>query len=378
MRIESVISINILASIFSDIDEFCGKEDVIHAIIYHHLLESGLSSTQVAREQPVSKNRIDVVVFDQQIQGQYNKTNILPKIAIEVKGGAYGNRNALKDTIKPDGYCDDMEKLEKEIDKGIEAWFICVDMPELGRSIDDFLIKKIHHQCKKRNISFAYFCQGEAYFFYAPHNAVHSNEQIIKNNDSGCNLPVSSILSQDNIYFNEMCEQLLKISGHEANTTAALYQLFRKSGMSVPQLSLETYFSFAKKPGSRMQLRPDMVLFNKEFDGMFNLYKKGNRNLSNDSHKMAYINTIFEVKGSASMNSKGDKLRLKIYSEDIDKLKNWQAMAHSNGCKSLKGYFICLDGHKKPLPMSAIQEMFEHSGQNPVVYISHSSVEISR
>ena len=146
MKIESAISRNILASIFGDIDKFCGKEDVIHAIIYHHLLESGMSSNQVAREQPISKNRIDLVIFDQEFQGQYNKTNILPKIAIEVKGGAYGNRNALKDTIKPDGYCEDMEKLEK--DKGIEAWFICVDMPELGRSIDDLLIKDIHEQCK--------------------------------------------------------------------------------------------------------------------------------------------------------------------------------------------------------------------------------------
>lgn len=377
MKIESAISKKILASIFGDINKFCGKEDVIHAIIYHHLLESGLSSNQVAREQPVSKNPIDMVVFNRQIQGQFNKTDILPKIAIEVKGGAYGTRNALKDTIKPDGYCEDMEKLEKEINKGIEAWFICVDMPELGRSINDLLIKEIHSQCKKRNISFAYFCQGEEYFFHAPHNTIHSNEMINKNNDSGCDLPARSILSQDNIYFNEMCEQLLRINGHEANTTAALYRLFRKSGISIPQLSLETYFSFAKKPGSRMQLRPDMVLFDKEFDGMFSLYKKGNRNLSNDSHKMAYINTIIEVKGSASMNSKGDKERLKIYLEDIDKLKKWQTMAHNNGCNSLKGYFICLDGHKKPLPMSAIQKMFDISGQNPVVYISNSGIEIS-
>jgi len=371
------LSKNTLASIFGDTDEFCGKEDVIHAIIYRHLLKSGLSATQVAREQPVSSSRLDIVVFDKQIQGKFKNTGIIPRLAIEVKGGAYGDRNALNDEIASDGYCKDMEKLEKEVKIGIESWFICVDMPELGRAINSSLIKKVHAQCKSRRISFAYYCQGDDHYYYAPNGANQSNEEIVNNKLSGCSIQVQSVLNDSNPIFNKMCEQLLQINGHEANTTAALYQLFRESGFPVKQLSLETYFSFAKKPGSSMHDRPDMVLFDKEFDGMFNLYKKGNRNNPNDPHKMRHIDTIFEVKGSATMNSKGDKSRLKIYLDDIAKLRRWQAMAKANGCESLRGYFFCLDGRKKALPSLAIQEMFEASGANPVVYISNSGIEIS-
>lgn len=372
-----LLSKNILSLIFGDANEFCGKEDVIHAIIYHRLLESGLSPTQVAREQPVSSSRIDVVVFDKQIQGKYKSTNIIPKLAIEVKGGAYGDRNALNDEITSDGYCKDMEKLEKEVEIGIESWFICVDMPELGRAVNSSLIKKIHAQCRRRRISFAYYCQGENHYYYAPNDANQSNEKIVVNNQSGRDIQVQSVLNGSNPNFNKMCKELLQINGHEANTTAALYHLFRRSGFTVKQLSLETYFSFAKKPGSSMHDRPDMVLFDKEFDGMFNLYKKGNRNNTNDGHKLRHIDTIFEVKGSATMNSKGDKARLGIYLEDIAKLHRWQAMAKENGCGSLRAYFVCLDGRKKGLPSSAVKEMFEAAGANPVVYISNGGIEFS-
>ena len=368
---------NTLASIFADTDMFCGKEDVIHAIIYHHLLESGLFPSQVAREQPVSTNRIDVVVFNEEIQGQFKNTYLLPMVAIEVKGGAYGNRNALNDEISSDGYCKDMDKLEKEVEKGITSWFICVDMPELGRAVTREGVNKIYSQCKKRKVSFAYFCQGEEHFFYAPAGEAESNERITINKNGGIEPGVKSILNTGNPDFNSMCEQLLKINGHEANTTAALYQLFRKTGLAASQISLETYFSFAKKSGSRMHDRPDLVLFDKDFDGTFNLYRKGNTELPNDSHKMAHINTILEVKGSAAMNLKSDKARLKIYLEDIAKIKGWQAMAGAHGCKALDGYFICLDGRKKSLPTTAVQEMFERSENNQVVYISNRGVEIS-
>ena len=368
---------NTLASIFCDTDMFCGKEDVIHAIIYHHLLESGLFPSQVAREQPVSTNRIDVVVFDEQVQGQFKNTYLLPRVAIEVKGGAYGNRNALNDEISSDGYCKDMDKLEKEVANGIASWFICVDMPELGRAVTREGVNKIHSQCKKRKISFAYYCQGEENYFYAPVGKAESSQKIAINKNGGIKPKVKSILNASNPDFNNMCEHLLKINGHEANTTAALYQLFRKSGLAASQISLETYFSFAKKPGSRMHDRPDLVLFDKDYDGTFNLYRKGNAELPNDSHKMANINTILEVKGSAAMNLKSDKARLKIYLEDIAKIKGWQAMAGAHRRKALDGYFICLDGRKKSLPTTAVQGMFERSENNQVVYISNRGVEIS-
>lgn len=62
----------------------------------------------------------------------------------------------------------------------------------------------------------------------------------------------------------------LMINGHEANNAALLYDCLRTSGFGVAQLSLETYFSFAAQ-GNRMQDRPDLVVFDGDFDGRFNL-----------------------------------------------------------------------------------------------------------
>ena len=371
-----LLSKTTLTSIFSDSNLFCGKEDVIHAITYRSLIDSGILSSQIAREQPISSSRLDIVVYDKQIKGQFYKASALPEIVIEVKGGAYGNRNALHDEISSNGYCTDMDKLEKEAERGIESWFICIDMSELGRAIDPTRLTDVHTQCKSRNISFAYYCQGEDSYFNAPIGGKESYEKINISNSHGSEKLVQSILNIDNPAFITMCGELLKVNGHEANTVAALYQLFREAGFGVPQLSLETYFSFAKTDGSRMHDRPDMVLFNKHFDGKFNLYKKGDRNLSNDAHKMGHIDTIFEVKGSALMNKKGDSARLKIYLDDIAKLQNWQRMASTNGSKNLKGYFICLDGRKNSLPSSTIQEMVSNSGNISIVYISHERIEI--
>lgn len=371
------ISKDIFALIFGEIEQFCGKEDVIHAIIYHQLIESGLSPLQVAREQPISSNRIDIAVFDENVQGKFYGTHLTPKLALEVKGGAYGDRNALHDEITYDGYCKDMEKLEKEVNQGISSWFVCVDMPELGRAVNKQLLQKTHAQCAQRNISFAYFCQGEDEFFYAPTGTPPVTSRINTGAPIGLNPNIPSILTIDNPSFTNMCSQLLAIDGHEANTTAALYQLFRRSGLSASQVSLETYFSFAKKPNSRMHDRPDMVVFNQNFDGKFNLYRGGDRSKSNDSHKLSHINSIFEVKGSASISKKTDSARLKIYLEDIDKLQRWQSLAKAKGCNALSAYFICLDGRKNGLPRSAIDVMHAKSNGNPVVYISNNGVEVS-
>ena len=376
-----LLSKNILANTFGDTDRFCGAEHVIHAILYHHLINSGLSSTQVAREQPVSSTRIDLVIFNDEIQGRFYNTDCLPQAAIEIKGGAYGDRNALSDEIcfgfkEHWGYCNDMEKLEKEAKKGIESWFICVDMPELGRAVDPSSISSIESQCRKRGVSFAYFCQGEDFFFYSPVGASGHEVKIEKSDRPSCNTQVNNIINVNSPLFNDTCRQLLRIKGSEANTVAAIYQLLRVSGFSASQLSLETYFCFAKS-GKGMHDRPDMTLFDGNFDGMFNLYRKGNREWPNDAKKMAHIDTIFEIKGSASMEAIGDKARLQLFLKDILKIKRWQLLARENGCKKLlKAYFICLDARKRPLPDMAIQEMAGYAEDCSIVYISNGGTQI--
>jgi hypothetical protein len=371
-----ILNQKILAAIFGDASKFCGKEDVLHALIYYHIVQSGVPSTQVAREHSIANKKIDLVVFDGSINGQFYGTNIKPKCFIEVKGGAYGNRNALADEISFDGYCTDMDKLKQEAKDGTEAWFICVDMPELGRALSPGLVQKVQNQCRIRNISFAYYCQGENYFFYAPLTNTQSNEKVSLSS-SNSNLDMRKIFNPNNSHFNKMVSTLRKINGHEANTTAALYELFRNSGLGTKQISLETYFSFAKKPGSTMHDRPDLVLFDEHFDGLFNLYKNGNRNMSNDAHKLKSIKSIIEVKGSNAMNSLGVKARMNKYVADIEKLHNWQSMAKSKGCDNLPACFFCLDGHRTPLPRSSFQQMIDQSAGNQLVYVSHNGIELA-
>lgn len=372
------LSKNTLSLIFGDAFSFCGKEDVIHGIIYHRLRESGLLITQIAREQPISKptNRVDLVTFDKNSNGQFKSTSHIPQLAIEVKGGAYNVRNALKDEISSDGYCKDMAKLEREVLTGIESWFICIDMPQLGRSVSPHLITLVHKQCEMRGISFAYYCQGEDNFYHAPMGEKPSLVPVYVDGCKGSDFNVSTVLDEGNQLFNMMCEGLLQINGHEANTVAALYHLFRCSGYAVNQLSLETYFSFAKRPGSTMHDRPDMVLFDSSFDGMFNLYKNGNASQSNDAHKLEHINTVFEVKGSATMNKKGPSARLNDCLSDLAKLDLWKANAGALGCTSLQGCFLYLDGHRKPLPSSAIEDMVANASGNKVIYLSSNGIEL--
>ena len=54
---------------------------------------------------------------------------------IEFKGGAYNTRTALRDTIDADGYCKDIGELVPLRQRGIECWFVCIDVVELGISL---------------------------------------------------------------------------------------------------------------------------------------------------------------------------------------------------------------------------------------------------
>jgi len=120
----------LLASVFADSSAFCGKEDVLHALIYHRLLGAGYSHNRLAREQALNNNRIDLVLFGNDMAGDFSETKKKPLVAIEVKGGAYGNRNALKDTIDASGYCTDMAKLKPEAARGgtqLQTVFLGVD-----------------------------------------------------------------------------------------------------------------------------------------------------------------------------------------------------------------------------------------------------------
>ena len=370
----------LLASVFAESSAFCGKEDVLHAIIYHQLVKTGHSHTRIAREQSLDSNRVDIVLHGNSVSGDFTATQKKPLAAIEVKGGAYGTRNALADTINTSGYCDDMAKLKPEAAKGVESWFVCLDMPELGRAISLTKAQLVSEQCSLHGLSFAYYCQGEDQFYVS-----HPKKQLVaypvakiaaSRNVKG----VDFLLKQNDKKLAALARDCLMVNGHEANNTALLYDCLRTSGFGVAQLSLETYFSFAAQ-GSRMQDRPDMVVFDGDFDGRFNLYKGGNAKQSNDQHKLAHIETIFEVKGGSAMAKKSNSAVMKAYLADIHKLSGWRELAAitRSGTK-VQTVFLGVDVRASGLPDAEVKTLVSESKKlgNGLIYISRDRIETFR
>lgn len=375
------VSNTLLAAIFAETAHFCGREDVIQAIIYHQMLKAGISPQRVAREQTIGKNRVDIVLFGEEVKGDFATTQCKPIAAIEVKGGAYGDRNALKDEIDSTGFCKDMTKLKVDAGRGIECWFLCVDMPELGRAISPLKVGFVSEQCAAQGLSFAYYCQGDEYFYSS-----RPGQQLIR-------VPIITAGKVDHInnglqLFDRiepklvaLSQKCLSVNGHEANNTGLLYDCLRTVGFGVSQVSLETYFSFAAKVGNRMQDRPDLVVFDADFDGRFNLYKEGNTRRSNDGHKLSHIDTIFEVKGSAAMTKKSDKAILDIYLADIQKLKLWRDSAKIvQESTSVRTVFFGVDGRHNGLQESSVATLVQEcqlTGSG-LIYMSRNRLEAIR
>lgn len=374
---------NILGKSFSDSSLFCGTENVIHCIFYYNLVEFGVLPTQIARQFSIkykNKNKyFDLAVFDTMIDGHFSGTKTKPKLIIEFKGGAKGRTNALKKAFNKKGLCSEIEKLEDTAKEGIQSWFICVDMPQLGGSVNYDLISRVQSQCRKRNICFAYYCQGEQFFIFSQNNSEIKKEKIGKNKNiiKGSNVELSSLLNQSNKIFNECCQYFRQINGHEANYVGLLYHLFRKSGLVVPQVSLETHFLFAqteKALGRKGQVRPDIVIFKKGFDGAFNLFKNGNKSKPNDDHKLSHIKALIEVKGSASLRKKRDDSIVGIFEKDIEKLQNWQDQFNKKTDVKPEIYFVAVDIRDEGLSSLSLKKIFDQAGDIKIIYITNQKV----
>lgn len=373
------VSEDILSHIFSDASLICGREDVIHAVIYHHLVRSGIDSQRISREQRLSKGPIDIALFKENFNGNFSTTTDIPEVVIEVKGGAYGNRNALLQEIDAGGYCKDMDKLRLEAEKGVECWFLCVDMAELGRAVMSPKLQLISERCSSLGICFAYYCQGDSIFHLSTPRNNLTQVPLVKKVAREPRRADGFILERGSLKLDAFAAACLSVSGHEANCTARFYHCLRNAGYRTEQISLETYFSFAARPGQKMQQRPDLVIFNDKFDGRFNLYKNGNRKHSNDAHKLSHIDAIFEIKGGASMNKKSDKEVMSAYIGDIQKLALWRknaALSYSD--TMMNSIFLGVDGRPRGFSESQLSELHCKSralGSN-VLYISRQRLEI--
>jgi len=375
------ITNDLLACVFADSSLFCGKEDVIHAIIYHQMLKAGVSPLRLVRERALSGNRVDVVLFGDEVRGDFATTPQTPLAAIEVKGGAYGYRNALKMEIDAGGYCTDMTKLKAEADRGIECWFLCVDMPELGRAVSPQKVGQMSAHCAAHGLSFAYYCQGEERFHVSRPGHTLAEVPIAQVATTTTRTGTDFLLDPKAPQLAALARNCLAVSGHEATTTALLYDCLRNAGFGTAQLSLETYFSFAAKDGSRMQDRPDLVVFDADFDGRFNLYKGGDMRQSNDAHKLAHIDTLFEVKGGAAMDKKSDKAVMQAYVGDIQKLVRWRTGAESvRPGTRVKTVFFAVDGRSRSLPAATVATLAKESRSlgSGLIYISRDRIEVVR
>lgn len=312
-KLESTME-NTLASFFAESNFFCGTEKSLHALYCHHLLENGVSPRLISREFPIGRLRIDLVLHDDA------SAQARPRVAIEFKGGAYGNRNALADTIDLDGNCPDLDKLRPLAQGGTECWFVCVDMRELGVALSDSAREAVSRQAAAKGVRFAYYCQGDKHFLVNRGNGLVTVPLAVQPK-----FETNGVASSSGGSWLARFSNLAKgLDASEDTYAALLYHALRGARFSAGQVSLETYFGCASVDGSRMQLRPDVTVFQPEVEGRFNLYKDGNRNRSNDSHKLANLLSVIEIKGSNATARLSTKVFAEQLAADLSKLALWK------------------------------------------------------
>jgi hypothetical protein len=120
-----------------------------------------------------------------------------------------------------------------------------------------------------------------------------------------------------------------------------------------------------------------LLLFDKDYDGIFNLFKNGKKDISNDKHKVSHLNTLIEVKGSDSVNAKNEQQRFEIYKKDVLKLSSWSKLLEEVEVKKeFVTCFIAIDRAKLPLSEELIKQLLTLN-KNKVIYICDKGIYIS-
>tara|TARA_R110001599_G_scaffold82854_2_gene222823 strand:- start:7093 stop:8205 length:1113 start_codon:yes stop_codon:yes gene_type:complete len=362
----------IIQEFYENASGFCGGEHVLHAIFYSLCLKRGLNHQQIAREYNVDKTLIDIAIFNDDCDGDFTNPNNIPHTLIEFKGGAYGTRNALKDTIDKNGYCSDYVKLSNPRFNESAKWLVAVDMPELKVSITDSQLINCALQAERNNFIFSYYCQHKPDYYVSEKGTIHKKKLSIKPPTPKARTSDILDILNGNV---TLKKQTQNINGHEANNAALLYSCLRDSHYAIPEVSLETYFNLANFNGKRMQSRPDLVIFNNSFDGCFNLYKNGDKSLPNDAHKLSALEAIIEIKGSAGLNNATDNKLKKLYEADIAKLIMWRNALLNNGASGLlKTIFWAVDNRKSPININILDEIKKLAMMNDIEFIYYGRI----
>lgn len=357
----------IFANFFSDVASVCGHEATLHANFMHQLLLDGVPSSCIEREHPVDGKRIDLVLSATRCDKAWAASEHVTA-AFEFKGGAYNARNALYDEIDADGYCSDLDKLAPLARRGIECWFVCTDMVELGIALSPAARRRVADQCTRRGIHFAYHAQGQTSCTIA--RAGSAPVQVALAPARRAAVKVGRW--QDCV---PHLHPLLRQASFTEDTAAGMvYHTLQQAGFSATQISLETYFRCAKGSG-RMQKRPDICVFSERVAGRFNLYRGGDRKRPNDGIKIGNLQALIEIKGSDGACRASAQAFATQIAADIDKLTEWRARFHASGY--LPGgsaaihpdyVMIAIDNRKVPLAAAAVDTLRARANRHAIVF----------
>lgn len=358
-RSEPFDSLRAMESFFAEASSIRSTEKTYHALFCHHLACAGVPVQSIAREARFDGAPVDVLVYTLSAEGCFEANPSALLAAFEFKGGAYGFRNALQETIQPDGFCSDMKKLQLLQARGVSAWFVCIDQAHLGIALNETLRLKVAAQCSARSLGFAYFCQGQSTFLFArpgKNLVTYPVREIV---------PVAtearpSWFKSKGVVIQHAGAFAAEVEGSEDDYVFRIYHALRLAGFSAQRLSLETYFSFARTGKTRMRLRPDLCVFESSVGGNFNLYRGGSRESSNDALKLHALTALIEVKGSLGTSRKSNLDFAILLEDDLDKLAHWKAViqeatkAHGI-CRSTEPEYLLLVFDPRPSELSKAQ-----------------------
>lgn len=359
---------------FADTAHVCGHEKTLHANFMHQLLDDGVPRGCVEREHRAGTKRIDLVVRAEQHGGRWLASDAVT-IAFEFKGGAYNVRNALRGTIDADGYCADMPRLAALRARGIEAWFVCVDMVQLGLALSQRQRLRVAAQCARHGVHFAYYAQGDDRCLIARAGSAPVEVAVARSSFASA----GGGRWQDGLA--ELRAVLDRTGVTEDTVTGLLYHALKRAGVGSGRLSLETYFNCASA-GSRMQQRPDLCVFGNRVGGRFNLYRNGDRGLPNDGIKIADLQALIEVKSRAGVcNMTAAAFTDKVLA-DIDKLVWWRGRLRQTGAASVGAVppayvMIAVDADERSLAPAAVDALRRRAEQNAIQfhYVKVASIE---
>lgn len=360
----------VLPAFFAEARAVIGAEKTYHALYTHHLFAAGAPLGVVGREVGLNgRAKVDVVLFDPAARGNFARTD-LARIAIEFKGGAYGHRNALRDTVRPDRPIDDLEKLVALPGKSLERWFLCIDLPSLGQALSPDGVMAVAEAAASRGVNFAYYCAGDPTFSLRASSGQLRSLQVPAAPAGTSNArSVSPLFAPKGSVRQWLTGQEGRLVGSEDVLVSQIYHGLRRAGFGAQQVSLETYYSFATA-GTRMQFRPDLSIFAPGVQGHFNLYREGKRTQSNDALKLAQLRALIEVKGSAATARASDAATTRLFQQDLEKLVMWQERAAEAAGKlgvktAFESVFVGADLRARPLgrePRAALEGFAKANG----------------